>query len=240
MTQLRKILQRWGLEYYSKYYSIYRGEVIDIDDPEKRGRIKIKVPQISGEVPINYWAESAGIYAGSDYGVINLPEKKEKVWVQFEGGNPNYPIWMHGYFKDRVTDDKNYPKRKLLLFKSGQKITIDTKDNFIEVDNNGVIFLLNNYGISLVKNGKKISLGTKDGSGFSAVKGETLVDDLKTLISKTDGLATEVLKLLTTFVPAVPANIPTITAAVGEIKVTLQVLNNTVDNIKSENVNLDG
>lgn len=239
ITQLRLILQRWGLEYFSRYYAIYRGEVTDINDPDKRGRIKIKVPVISGEQPINKWAESVGIFAGENYGIINLPAVGEKVWVQFENGNPNYPLWQHGYFTKEVKDTKNYPKRKVIIFDTGQKITIDTKDNFIEIDNAGEVILLNSYGISLNRNGKKISLGGIEGSGFSAVKGETLVSELKTLITKTDGLATEILKLLPTFVPLIPQNIPTITTAVTEIKVTLQVLKQTVESVKSENVTLD-
>lgn len=240
VTEFRKILKRFGLEHFNRYYAIYRATVSDNEDPEKRGRLKLIIPAIADEEPFNYWAESFGIYAGSEYGIINIPENKENVWVQFENGNPQYPIWSHGHFKEEVKDDTNYPKKKLLYFASGQKITIDPKDEFIEIDNNGSKILIDSYGISIIKDGNKISLGTEGGSEFSAVKGETLEAVLKDLISEVESLNTEVLKILGTFIPSVAQNIPVITTALGIVTVKLAAIKLQVENIKSKNVNLDG
>lgn len=72
-------------------YGKYRGKVVDPIDPLQLGRIMALVPAIS-EMPLS-WALPAAPYAGRDVGFFAIPPAGANVWIEFEGGDANYPIW---------------------------------------------------------------------------------------------------------------------------------------------------
>jgi hypothetical protein len=72
-------------------YGKYRGKVVDPVDPLQLGRIVAIVPAIS-EMPLS-WAMPATPYAGDGVGFFAIPPIGANVWIEFEGGDPNYPIW---------------------------------------------------------------------------------------------------------------------------------------------------
>ena len=88
----------YGLEYFGKYYSSYRSYVVDKNDPDKLGRIKVKIPVITGDVTHPKWIFPKGNFSGKDYGLQVLPNKGDMVWVEFESGNANFPMWSHGHY----------------------------------------------------------------------------------------------------------------------------------------------
>jgi uncharacterized protein involved in type VI secretion and phage assembly len=73
------------------FYGKFRGIVIDNLDPLGRGRIKAQVSEISG-TPTN-WAEACVPYSELITGFIAVPPIGNQVWIEFEHGNPDYPIW---------------------------------------------------------------------------------------------------------------------------------------------------
>jgi len=76
----------------SQYFGKYRGKVTNNTDPEQRGRIQVSVPAIFGDIPLN-WALPASPYAGMQNCFFAIPPLQANVWVEFEGGNPESPIW---------------------------------------------------------------------------------------------------------------------------------------------------
>lgn len=88
-------LVNFGLEFFGKYYSSYRGFVVDNDDPKKLNRIKVISPIIGNDSSDGVWAYPKGIYSGNNHGVNLLPLKGEMVWLEFEHGDSKYPIWSH-------------------------------------------------------------------------------------------------------------------------------------------------
>lgn len=70
----------------------YRGKVIENVDPLFQGRIIAHVPSISGSL-LN-WALPCTPYAGPDVGFYAIPPIGANVWIEFEGGDPNYPVWV--------------------------------------------------------------------------------------------------------------------------------------------------
>ena len=178
--QFKNILIRRGLEWFGRYYSIYRAEVVDNEDPKFLGRLKVKVPQIYGEDVPDYWAWSRGMFAGNQIGLFAIPTPGDAVWVSFENGDPRFPIWEYGWYKDGdVPDDAkvdgNKPKSIILQSKTKHRIELDDKNELIRVtDSHGNIIELNETGISIVT--EKISLGTLDGSEEPAVLGDTLME----------------------------------------------------------------
>ena len=74
----------------SKFFGKYRGRVTDNRDPLLRGRLKLQVPQVLGTSEV--WALPCVPYAGKDVGFFALPKTGTSVWVEFEAGDPSYPI----------------------------------------------------------------------------------------------------------------------------------------------------
>lgn len=74
----------------------YRATVLNNVDPELRGRLMLTIPDVLGLVP-STWAEPCTPLAGPTgppMGVYMVPPIGAGVWVEFEQGDPNYPIWV--------------------------------------------------------------------------------------------------------------------------------------------------
>ena len=88
-------------DYDQRFYGLYPGKCIDVNDPERRSRIKITVPQITGEA-VSDWAlpcRAPGTSNGTP--VVDtvstpqtVPSTGAVVWVMFVGGDPNFPVWI--------------------------------------------------------------------------------------------------------------------------------------------------
>jgi uncharacterized protein involved in type VI secretion and phage assembly len=78
------------------YWGKYRGTVINNIDPELRGRLMCMVPDVLALVPTS-WAEPCTPLAGPTgppMGVYMVPPIGAGVWVEFEQGDPDFPIWV--------------------------------------------------------------------------------------------------------------------------------------------------
>ena len=80
-----------------KYYGIYRATVVLNIDPMQMGRISVIVPDV-GSVTPSTWAMPSVPIAGKQAGVYVVPQIGSGVWVQFEGGDPDYPVWTGGWW----------------------------------------------------------------------------------------------------------------------------------------------
>lgn len=81
----------------TKYYGKYRGTVINNIDPEQRGRIMAQVPDVLGLTPSS-WAMPCVPMAGKSQGTFMVPQIGAGVWIEFEQGDPDYPIWVGGFW----------------------------------------------------------------------------------------------------------------------------------------------
>ncbi len=73
------------------YFGKYRGQVIDNIDPMMMARVLATVPAV--EVALLGWAMPCSPYGGSGVGLVTVPPVGANVWVEFEGGDVNFPIW---------------------------------------------------------------------------------------------------------------------------------------------------
>jgi hypothetical protein len=80
-----------------RYYGKYRGLVINNIDPEQIGRVMVQVPDVLGMIPSS-WAMPCVPVAGIQAGCFMMPPLGSQVWVEFEQGNPDYPIWTGGFW----------------------------------------------------------------------------------------------------------------------------------------------
>ncbi|EWT07985.1 baseplate assembly protein [Intrasporangium chromatireducens Q5-1] len=80
-----------------RLYGKYRGICVDNVDPLRQGRIRIEVPEMSAMTSTS-WAMPCFPVAGIQSGVFAVPPVGAGVWVEFEAGDPDYPIWVGGYY----------------------------------------------------------------------------------------------------------------------------------------------
>lgn len=80
-----------------RYYGLYRATVINNIDPLQRGRIQVIASDATGIVPTT-WAEPCVPMAGIQQGIYTVPIIGAGVWVQFENGDPDYPVWTGGWW----------------------------------------------------------------------------------------------------------------------------------------------
>jgi hypothetical protein len=80
-----------------RFLGIYRGIVIDNNDPLNNGRLRLQVPQVLLNETTG-WAWGV-VQPGV---IIAIPEVNTGVFVMFEGGDPSYPIWL-GSFNQTIT-----------------------------------------------------------------------------------------------------------------------------------------
>jgi len=119
-----------GLEVMGRYYSSYRGYVMKNEDPEGLGRIKVKIPQITKDQTHVKWAFPKHNFSGKGYGMQVLPVLGDIVWVEFEHGDPQFPLWFHGHFT-RDEKPEEFVTSQVYGFKTpkGQIIIIDDRDD---------------------------------------------------------------------------------------------------------------
>ena len=79
------------------YFGKYRGLVVENNDPMQTGRIIAQVPDVLGQQP-SAWAMPCVPIAGIQAGVFVVPSIGSQVWMEFEQGNPDYPIWTGGFW----------------------------------------------------------------------------------------------------------------------------------------------
>jgi len=80
-----------------RFFGKYRGVVIDNIDPMQIGRIQAQVPDALGEAPSS-WALPCVPAAGIQAGVFIVPPVGSPVWVEFERGDLDLPVWTGGFW----------------------------------------------------------------------------------------------------------------------------------------------
>jgi hypothetical protein len=103
---------------YERYYGKYRGKVLDNLDPLFLGRILANVAAVQG-MRLN-WCMPCVPYAGEGVGFYAIPPIDANVWIEFEGGDPNYPIWSGCFWgEDEVpTGAPGPPNPEVKVFKT--------------------------------------------------------------------------------------------------------------------------
>ncbi|MBH8578157.1 baseplate assembly protein [Nostocaceae cyanobacterium CENA369] len=161
------------------FYGKYRGVVFDNNDPWQLGRVQAKVQEIFGNDPSG-WALPCVPYAGKGIGLFLIPPKGALVWMEFENGDPDYPIWSGCFWADEkvpniVPANPYDPDIKVLKTdigkieindKSGkQSITIEAKigkQTMKIVINNSGIEIDNGKNATIKLSGKTVSINNTD------------------------------------------------------------------------------
>ena len=136
------------------YYGIYQGIVTNVEDPEKRGRLRCKIPKVLGDTSESAWCDPMIPVSYDDGGDFCMPPVKEAVWVQFIEGDVNRPVWCGGWWmknKSPLGDTySNLDDTRIISYKDC-KIEIH-KDSCVISNSAGKITLANG-GITIESSG---------------------------------------------------------------------------------------
>ena len=77
----------------TELYGKFRGTVLDNIDPMQIGRLMVQVPDVSDVLP-STWAMPCLPFGGIQAGMYVTPAIGSGVWIEFEQGDPDYPIWV--------------------------------------------------------------------------------------------------------------------------------------------------
>jgi uncharacterized protein involved in type VI secretion and phage assembly len=165
----------------SHYFGKYRGTVTDNSDPTSRGRLKVNVPAVLGTNDV--WAMPCVPYAGKGVGFYSLPEPKTGVWVEFEAGDPSYPVWTGFFWGDgELPDDSN---AAIKIWK--------TAGSTIRLDDDATEMLLENTNESKITIGDDVktesgqATHTVGSDGVVSEQGSGKVEVTKTSVSVNSG-----------------------------------------------------
>ncbi len=158
------------------YWGKYRGTVTNNLDPENRGRLNVLVPEVLGLLP-STWAECCAPMSGmtgAAAGVFMVPPIGAAVWVEFEHGDPNKPIWTGG----RWESTSDVPPMALAppAIPPGQNIAVQTTlRNLLLVSDapptpvSGGIVLKSATGATLIVNDSGIYIDNGKGATIQLV-----------------------------------------------------------------------
>ena len=148
-----------------KMYGVVVGTVTNNQDPEGRGRVKVKYPWLSDKEESN-WARVATMMAGKDRGSFFLPEAEDEVLVAFAHGDDREPyvigmLW-NGQDTPRYTNGDGANDVRAITSRSGHELIFDDNQQGGKV----VIHTKKNHTITLddTAGGEKISIVDKSGN----------------------------------------------------------------------------
>ena len=178
-----------------KRYGKYRGFVTDNKDPQKSGRVKLSIPSVFGDQESD-WALPCLPYGGlADQGFFTVPQIDSQVWVEFEEGDPQRPIWTGTFWqqeadvpseaaKDEPTtrliktptghllqfDDEDSKEKILLHHMSGSEISFDEKGSIAITDSGGAVITLN-------ADSNELTVTDANGNNLKMTSSGTTVED---------------------------------------------------------------
>jgi uncharacterized protein involved in type VI secretion and phage assembly len=142
----------------------FRGTVADNQDPQRRGRIRALVPALFGQETTG-WALPC-----SPPGFFAVPVVGAGVWIEFEQGDPDLPIWTGCWWTSAAEMQPELlpdPQRMLLQTSGGHSILLD------DTPGTGGITLHNNGGQTIALAGAGIELENGRGAAV-ALQGPTV------------------------------------------------------------------
>lgn len=181
---VHELLARMTERLNDQHFGKYRATVVDNKDPQKLGRIRVRVDsllvdsedRIESDEIVTDWATPCLPCGGlADQGFFFVPEQDAKVWVEFEEGNLDRPLWVGSFWTSQATppaealnmvgtEQDRQPKRRVLKTSSGhvlefsdvdgkEAITLRHKDGAtLQLDEKGSALLINKEGSHLYMN----------------------------------------------------------------------------------------
>lgn len=149
------------------FYGKYRGTVINNVDPMQMGRVTVQVPDVSNVLP-STWAMPSAPFAGSQSGSVAVPPVGASIWVEFEQGDSDYPIWTGCFWGS----SSEVPSSALAAPPGVQSIVLQSvgQSSLMISDvpgSSGGILLQHSSGASIAINDTGITISNGQGASIS-------------------------------------------------------------------------
>jgi len=192
---MEQTLVRLARQVDTRRYGKTRGFVVDNQDPEKRGRLKLRVPAVLGTDETDWALPCLPFGGGAGYGWFAVPQPEAQVWVEFEEGDIHRPIWVGTFWQQEsdVPPDavKDEPTTRLLSTPSGHVLQFDDEqgeERFLlhhpsgaeaVIDKNGGVALTDADGATVTLDADAGTLTVEDANGNSITmrSSGTIVED---------------------------------------------------------------
>lgn len=145
----------------SRFFGKYRGKIVNTVDPMQMGRIQVSVPAVLDDGTVS-WAMPCTPFAGPNVGFFAIPPPGANIWVEFEGGDPGFPIWSGCFWgRGELPTEAHSPGTN--LFKTAE-VTLTLADTpgaatFIVETTTGVKLEIGPEGLALDDgNGNSVNL----------------------------------------------------------------------------------
>lgn len=189
------LLVQLARQYKDRYYGKYRGFVTDNADPDQMGRVRAKVPAVLGDAESGWALPSTPFGGEKDQGFFMIPEVGAQVWMEFEAGNVDTPIWTGTLWKSNgdppKESAKNPPATRILKTPSGHILQFDDdsgseqiilshpKGSSLTIDKNGTVILADSQGdkITLDASNKKVVLEDANGNTLTMASSGSSLED---------------------------------------------------------------
>ena len=155
------------------FYGKYRGVVTDNKDPLNIGRVRAEVPDVMGEHQSG-WALPCAPFGGDGMGFFALPKVGAGVWIEFEQGDPDYPIWSGCWWgsKSEIPGEWQSDSEKKVLIKTEKKLSILLDDS-----STGEITIQTQNGQKIVMNPTSIKIDNGNGATIELSGPKVAVND---------------------------------------------------------------
>lgn len=183
MSEDFQILEKSIRKQQTSYYGKYRAFVVDNQDPEKRGRIRLNIPSVLGEATSD-WALPAVAYGGAEgFGTLHVPPPGAQIMAEFLEGDPSAPVWAATFWRQTSEMPAEYtgPSTKIVKTEAGHFLTFEDKEGAetvtlhssakaeVVMDMKGSITLTDAKGARVVLDAEAGELTVEDANGNSMV-----------------------------------------------------------------------
>ncbi|WP_419813181.1 phage baseplate assembly protein V [Bacterioplanoides sp.] len=182
---MEEALLRISKQLDEKRYGKYRAFVVDTADPEKRGRVRLRIPSVLGDAESSWALPCVPFAGGSGYGWFAVPPLDSQLWVEFEEGDINRPIWVGAFWQ--VSDDvpenaaQDEPTVFLLQTPAGNRLELNDTEGEealtlfhpseaqLQIDSNGSCAVTDANGSKLVLDASNNECVIEDSNGNKLV-----------------------------------------------------------------------
>jgi hypothetical protein len=211
-VELEKVVADLLQKVERRFYGKYRGFVVSTEDPKRLGRVRLQVPSVLGREVVTGWAMPCAPYGGQkNQGFLTIPEVGAGVWVEFEEGDLEFPIWVGTFWSEpggesempalngadgkELKNEQKPPTRKIIKTQKGHTIQFEDADGeetviIVEAAHKHVV-ALNKEGIQITDgvSGNRIIMGKggiqigSSGATEPFVLGAQLLANVKTFLA---------------------------------------------------------